>query len=245
MTAEIRPGVCRPDWSVVTTAAAREALLGRDQSRASLPHKWQRALKPTHDRVWRTIVTLFGSLGRPPHLHEISEATGAPTDQLHEIIAELERCDLLGNDPSANRVRYAYPFTARPTEHRVRLHRHELHALCAIDALGIGSMFGTDVVIAGTCRACGNPIEIATADNGRSLSRAQPAEVVVWYDLGYSGCAASSTCQSIAFFCSDIHQRRWLKARSPPAAGYRLTLGEALEVGRAIFEPVLATGASL
>lgn len=100
MTAEIRPGVSRPDWSVVTTAVAREALLGRDQSRAGLLHKWQHALEPAHDRVWRTVVSLFGSLGRPPHIDEIGEATGVPIDQVREIIAELEARDLLGNDPS-------------------------------------------------------------------------------------------------------------------------------------------------
>lgn len=245
MTAEIRPGVCRPDWSLATSAAAREALLGRDQSRAGLLHKWQHALEPTHDLVWRTVVSLFGSLGRSPHLAEIGEATGVPTGQLRAIIAELERRDLLGNDPSADRVRYAYPFTAEPTEHRVRLQGRELYALCAIDAFGIGGMFGTDVVITASCRACGDPIEIATANHGESLSSTRPADAVVWYDLGYSGCAASSNCASIAFFCSDIHQHRWLEARNPPAAGHRLTLGEALEVGRAIFEPVLATGLSL
>ena len=152
MAAQIRPGVCRPNWSVLTTAAAREALLGRDRSRAGLLHKWQHALEPTHDRVWRTVVSLFGSLGRPSHLAEIGEAIGVPTGQLREISAELERRDLLGTDPSADRVRYAYPFTAEPTEHRVRLHGRELHALCAIDALGIGGMFGTDVVITASSR---------------------------------------------------------------------------------------------
>jgi len=33
--------------------------------------------------------------------------------------------------------------------------------------------------------------------------------------------------------------QQWLSAQSPQRAGYRLTLDEALEVGRALFEPVL------
>ena len=187
---------------------------------------------------------LFGNLGRPPRLAEIGERTGVPMDQLREIVAELEAHDLLGNDLSADRVRYAYPFTAEPIENRVRLRGRELHALCAIDALGVGGMFGTDVVITASCRACGNPIEIATADHGKSLSDVLPAGAVVWYDLGYSGCAASSSCRSIAFFCSETDQQRWLEAQTPPAEGYRLALNEALEIGRAIFEPTLKTTAS-
>ena len=33
IAAEIRPGIHRPDWSVVTKPAAREALIGRDRAR--------------------------------------------------------------------------------------------------------------------------------------------------------------------------------------------------------------------
>ena len=35
-TTEIRPGVLRPDWSAVTTLAARNALNGRMSERADL-----------------------------------------------------------------------------------------------------------------------------------------------------------------------------------------------------------------
>jgi hypothetical protein len=225
----------------VTTAAAREALLGRDRSRSGLLHKWQHALPPARDRVWRSVITLFVSLGRPPYLREIGEATGVAIDQLREIMTELEAHDLLGIDKSADRVRYAYPFTGEPNEHRVQLHGRELHALCAIDALGIGGMLGTDVVITASCRACGKPIEVTTAAGGKSLGQARPADAVVWYDLGYTGCAAASSCPSIAFFCSDTDHQRWLSSQSSRPAGHRLALGEALEMGRAIFEPVLAT----
>jgi len=72
MAAEIRPGIHRPDLSVVTRPAAREALLGRDRSRFGLADKWNQPLEPTQDRVWRTVLELFARSGRPPGLHEIS-----------------------------------------------------------------------------------------------------------------------------------------------------------------------------
>jgi hypothetical protein len=72
------------------------------------------------------------------------------------------------------------------------------------------------------------------------MSYARPIDAVVWHDLAYSGCAAVPSCQSIAFFCSDAQLQQWLTAQSPQPRGYRLTLDEALEAGRALFEPVLA-----
>jgi len=240
MTAEIRPGIRRPDWSAVTRPAGREALLARDHSRMGLAERWNHALEPAQDRVWRTVLELFARLGKPPQLHEISEETGLGGENLRTVIAELEIHDLLGGGASADVVRYAYPFTGDQTEHHVQLRGRKLHAVCAIDALGVAAMFGTDVVIESSCRTCGGGIEISTAQGGKSLSYARPVNAVVWYDLAYSGCAAASCCRSIAFFCSEAELQQWMSAQSPQPKGHPLTLDEALEVGRALFEPVLA-----
>ena len=101
-------------------------------------------------------------------------------------------------------------------------------------------MFGTDVVVKSSCRVCGARIEIGTAQAGKSLSYARPVDALVWYDLAYSGCAAASCCRSIAFFCAESELKHWLSAQNPQPTGCRLNLGAALEVGRALFEPVLA-----
>ena len=237
---EIRPGILRPDWSVVTRPAAREALLGRDRARIGLAETWNHALEPTQDLVWRMVLELFARSGRPPHMHEIREATGLPPEHLRTLVAELRAHDLLGTNASADVILYAYPFTGEPTKHRVLLRGRKLHAVCAIDALGIAGMFRTDVVIESSCRACGSGIEIATAQSGKVLSHLRPVNAVVWYDLAYGGCAAASCCQSIAFFCSEADLLRWLCPRSPQPTGFQLTVDEALEVSRALFEPVLA-----
>jgi hypothetical protein len=156
-------------------------------------------------------------------------------------LAELQVHDLLGTDHITNEIVYAYPFTSKATEHRISLYGHALHALCAIDALGIGGMFQTDVAIISSCRFCQTPISISTANAGRAISTRTPDDTVVWYDLAYAEAAATSCCPSIGFFCSDGHLQQWLATRNPARAGYRLTPAEAMEVGRAIFEPVLAT----
>jgi hypothetical protein len=240
-TTDIRPGVQRPDWSVVTKPSARDALLARDRARASLSGKWKLALPPPQDLTWRTVLELFARLGRPPSLAEIGEEIDLALDQVRAHLAELQAHDLLGTDLVTGELVYAYPVTSQVTEHRVRLHGHALHALCAIDALGAGSMFRTDVTITSWCRLCQTPVEIGTAKAGHVIGSAQPHDAVVWYDLAYDQSAAKSCCPSIAFFCSNHHLEQWLASKIPQRAGFRLTLAEAMEVGRAIFEPVLVT----
>jgi hypothetical protein len=190
------------------------------------------------------VLELFARFGRPPHLREIGKETGLSVENLRVLVGELQARDLLGSDTSADVILYAYPFTGQETEHRVQLRGRKFHAVCAIDALGIAGMFRTDVVIGSSCRGCASGIEIGTAQCGKSLSYVRPGDAVVWYDIAYSGRAATSCCPAIAFFCSEAELQQWLNAQRPQRAGYRLTLDEALEVGRALFEPVLAAAAT-
>lgn len=72
------------------------------------------------------------------------------------------------------------------------------------------------------------------------MRNVSPAGAVVWYDFAYEGgAAANSCCPSIAFFCSEEQLRRWLDQQTPSRHGVTLVMEEALEVGSAIFGPVL------
>lgn len=237
MTIDIRPGVQRPDWSVVTSAAVRNALQARSRSRPGPVEAWSVALQPAQDLVWRGTLELFARLGRPPLPVEIAEETNLAAITVQVLLSELEGYDLLGLAQGA--ISYAYPFTARRTAHRVRFHGQTLHALCAIDALGVGAMYGADAVIESLCRTCGTTISIETTQHGLALGAAQPGDAVVWYDLMYDCTAANSCCPSIAFFCCDEHLEQWIAAQATRPTGQRLALAEAFEMGRALFEPVL------
>jgi hypothetical protein len=100
-------------------------------------------------------------------------------------------------------------------------------------------MYRTDASIDSTCAFCAGRMYVATALHGRALRTMSPPEAVVWYDFSFAGCAAASCCPSIVFFCSDDHLEAWLNSRSPRPDGVRLSMAEALEVGGAIFGPVL------
>jgi alkylmercury lyase len=51
LAVEIRPGVFRPDWSLVTTEAARQALAGRMAGSAGLLEHWSKPIHPLADLV--------------------------------------------------------------------------------------------------------------------------------------------------------------------------------------------------
>ena len=234
---ELRPGVFRPDWTAVTTVAAREALRGRDELRQSVPKEWFDALSPTEDLIWRTCIALFAQFGRAPNFAELAAESGAPLRPMNSVLGALQRRDLLGLSSDGGALEYVYPFTMRDTGHYVDFHGQTLNALCAIDALGVGAMCKTDVTIKSSCLRCGTPIQLTTAQGGRCLDTISPTSLVVWYDFSsYCDSAASSCCPAIAFFCCDEH----LWSSQSDRCGSRLTAHEALEVGRAIFAPILA-----
>lgn len=104
-------------------------------------------------------------------------------------------------------------------------------------------MFSADVEVHSACPVCAGPIHVSTTDRGTSIREASPADAVVWYECSYGESAASSCCPSIAFFCSRDHLQVWLR-QNPDANGVQLAVDEALEVGRAIFGPVLQTSNS-
>lgn len=236
---EIRPGVLRPDWSVVATTAARQALRGRVAGRTGLLEHWSKPLDADADRVWQTLLRMFVHEGRPPRATEIATEIRMPSESVTAILHELERRDLIGLKPGTDMIRFAYPWTTSPGGHRVALGGHALWALCAIDALGAARMYRADASIDSTCTFCANKIYVATALHGRALRTMSPPDAVVWYDFAFAGCAAASCCPSIVFFCSNVHLQAWLGAKSPRPDGVRLRMAEALEVGGAVFGPIL------
>ena len=240
VAAEIRPGVRRPDWSAVTTPAARQALAGRSAARSGLLDMWSHALEVSEDIVWRTVLRLYAAQGRPPNVDEIAAAGGIDGSRVSAPLRKLQLRDLVGLKAGSDAIWLAYPFTEHATGHRVELNGHVLNALCAIDALGVAAMYRTDVTVESPCRSCGETIRVTTADTGRALRSLSHPGAVVWYDLAYTDSAAVSCCPAIAFFCSDGHLKRWLDSQAVQRTGARLDMSEALELGRAIFGPVLS-----
>lgn len=236
----LRPGVRMPDWSHVTDPTGREAL-AVSMAVAGRMEKWS-GLSTTEDRVWRAILRGFARFGTAPDARRLAAGTGLDEPVVAEVLRALRRRDLVVLDEGDTAITAAYPFSARKTGHRVRLDgMAAVHALCAIDALGVGAMLDCDTAIESSCRECGARIRIATRDKGHALATVMPAAAVVWAGIRYAdGCGATSGCMAKLFFCSGEHIDAWRQRVDPDGAGFRLSMKAALQVGKGMFVPMLA-----
>ncbi len=233
----VRPGVTFPDWSVVTSPAVRNALQAMVGSDHVL-NRWS-GYNAATDRVRVALLQLYAEDGRAPTTRALAERAELSETVIRPLLAELRRRDLLVLD--GERIVGAYPFTDRDTGHQVTLDVHVVNAMCAVDALGIGSTTDGDIAVASPCRHCGAPIRITTRQRGRALAEVAPSTAVMWQSVrNEGGCAASSLCATTAFFCSDEDLSAWRDGRSADEPGFRLSIEEGLEAGRALFGPSLA-----
>ena len=237
----VRPGVMFPTWSVNDSNQAGRALAAIVGA-FNLDKCFAR-FGTAEDKVRQAVLRLYKKLGHAPSPVQLTEATGLGADRLDEVLQQLSKRDLVVLDETGTAVAGAYPFTERDTGHRVHLGVRTLNAMCAIDALGAGAMFGEDVVIQTSCRHCDRSIRISTSGQGTELSQVLPDETLVWSGIEYQDCAATSLCTVLVFFCCEEHLRSW-RAQNPGPNGFQLSLDEAMQVGKAIFMDVLTPGSS-
>jgi mercuric reductase len=235
-TFALRPGVSFPDWSAVSSGNARAVTLATLEE-TGIQRRWQ-LHNEAEDRVRSTILRHYAQTGHAPDLASLQASVGLSAEAFEQALAVLAERDLVVRSDA--RLLGAYPFTDRVTEHRVVVDGRVVHAMCAIDALGVGAMLDRDVEIASSCRACGADIHVTTHDRGRALDGVTPPGAVVWAGMCYEGgCAANSLCTVIAFFCSEAHREDWCAKSASGTRGFGLSMREALEVGRAFFGPAL------
>jgi mercuric reductase len=233
----VRPGVTFPDWSVVTSPVVQNALLAMVGSEHVFD-RWS-GYEATADRVRVALLQLYTEHGRAPTPGALAKRAGLRATAVRSLLDELRSRDLVVLDGDG--IVGAYPFTDRDTGHHVTLDGRTLNAMCAVDALGVGAMADRDIKVASLCRYCGTPIRIATRDRGRALAEVAPEAAVVWLCVHYEGaCAANSLCPATAFFCSEDHLSAWRRERAADEPGFRLSIEEGLEAGRALFGPSLA-----
>lgn len=238
LSAELRTGVHRPDWPKITLPKAREVLQRRLVAHPAGVSGWAR-LDKAEDKALTAVLRYFASHGRGPSIEDVAGTSGEPLDTVRRALETLRVRDLIVLSESGASLLAAYPFAAYPTGHRVTLHGQTVDSLCAIDALGAGAMCGTETTISSACAHCGKPIHIATSGSGTLLAAVEPTAAVVWYTLAFEGCVAQSRCPSTVFFCNDDHLAAWRAQKGTHVLGDRLAMEEALEIGVALFEPLL------
>jgi hypothetical protein len=211
-----------------------------------------KAVSPTGRVVHRAILHGFAERGRPP----TREALIAVTDErdLDAALDELHDRDVVRLE-KGRQVLAAYPFSTRPTRHVVDIAGGpSVHAMCAIDALGIPAMLGRDATIRSTDPHNGRSVTV-TVYNGQAAW--MPDTTVVY--VGAIGAAhtedschpytagdacgapapvAERCCTVLNFFTAPSGAHAWL-ADHPEVTGRLLTQEQALRLGADIFGRLL------
>jgi hypothetical protein len=177
--------------------------------------------------------------GEPVDPDSLSGATGLTPEIVGAALVALDSAGAF--HLSGGTLVAAYPLSAVPTRHRLRIGRSVTYANCAVDALAVPSMADGRVDVESQCAQCGTAITIQMI--GDRVLAAQPETPVVFHvasDCCEAGPPVLTRCPHINFFCGQEHARRWLAAHAE-RRGDILSLPQAIVRAREIFDRVISS----
>jgi hypothetical protein len=184
-------------------------------------------LDPVEKAVHLAILTSFAVAGRAPAPGDLEQITAGSGRTAAELLAALHAVDAIRLAPDGQ-IAVAYPFSATPTRHRVRIGSPndgvDVYAMCAIDALGIAAMTGRNTLIESVDVTTGHPITVTTRDGVTSWD---PQEAVAF--VGADECgrpSADCCCDYLNLFTDRAAAKTWAAAH-PRVPGQILTRTEA------------------
>ena len=194
-------------------------------------HRLTASLRNLHVAILRG----YAQRGAPPSREDVAQQLG-----LAGVDAALQRLaddDLIVLTPDKTAIAGAYPFTSETRAHRVAINGHEVHAMCALDALAIAPLFDAETRVSSRCHVQGTPIEIHMS--GTDVLESIPGRPYVgirWQST--SGCAAKSLCLEMVFLADRATAQSW--RQDDPDNIDVFTLPDAVACGAAFFRPLLA-----
>jgi Alkylmercury lyase len=207
------------------------------QERPDIPTRQARLSEGARE-LHRGILRRFVESGEAPDpevLRSLAAAAGVDADA---GLRELADADLVHLGEGGT-VKVAYPFSGVPTGVRVHLRGGPaLHAMCAVDALGIPPMTGRDAVIAATDPGSSEPVEVE-ASGGAWTWRPEHAVVLLANNgAGQEATTADSACPTITFHTSERSATDHLAVRDH-LTGKVLTQEQAQRTGARLFGDLL------
>lgn len=197
-------------------------------------------LSPVARRLHLWVLTAFAETGRPPSRADLEQEVRHGGTDPGPALSELAGRDLLALDGHGE-IRAAYPFSPSPTRHRVNWDRGPtVHAMCAIDALGMSAMLAVPVTITSTEPGTGRAVTVRV---DHDTARWEPDTTVVL--AGHTGvddaCCPSvdRTCGHIDFFTTPDAAHDWVAAH-PDVTSVVLDQGQALINGIAEFGDLMS-----
>lgn len=186
-------------------------------------------------RLHRAILRSFVTNGRMLTTEEMAQYT----DDLNAALDMLRISGMVVFSDAGDPVG-AYPFTTEVREHRVRVNGHQVHVMCALDALAVSPMFELNTQTESRCDMSGDPVSIR--QSGTRIEN--PDEIgavhlgIDWGAADSNSCCANSLCRQMIFLRDREAVRQWLADGSNEREFF--TLPEAVEFARRFFVPLLS-----
>ena len=220
----------------VLPASVAAALAAADIPASKVSAARRARLSGSERELYFWILRGFATSGRPSR-SQLDAAAARLGANPNSALATLAREDLIHVD-AAGEIVVAYPFSGRPTSHRVRFPGgHEAYAMCAIDALGVAPMVGQAVAIASRDPLTGEDVHVRVAPDLEAEWSPRSAVVVTGsHRRGADSCSAC--CPVLNFFGSPGTAERWL-AEHPEIIGEQISMDAAILAGDAVFGDVL------
>jgi hypothetical protein len=185
----------------------------------------------------RMILRRFLETGKPPTVIELADLATACGCFLDDGINSLVQADLLQIDGERGHVVVAYPLSAIETAHVVSSAAYpSIHAMCAIDALGVLSMSKCPGSVTSVDPVTGTSI-LAAYDGEQWAWTPKSASVLLAAEIGCCG-PISAACSFTAFYESAESAVTGLSTHGD-VCGRVLTQDEAEQMALLEFGPLL------
>ena len=215
-------------------AAKLEKALNRLQAILPLKERQEdcsRQIKELHQQVLRSFVTRGRILTREEMAQQVSN--------LEDAVSVLKSHDMVVFSADGEPV-VAYPFTTEEREHKGQVNGHQVHAMCAMDALAVSPMFGMKTQITSRCRITGDPVSIQ--QSGETIENLDEAGDIhfgiIWGAASDGTSCATSLCMEMMFLSDSAIAKQWLA--EDPGNREIFTLQEAVEFGARFFVPLMS-----
>ncbi|HAL29148.1 MAG TPA: hypothetical protein DCP20_00310 [Coriobacteriia bacterium] len=127
------------------------------EERLYTPSVWD-GLSANEDLVRISAIDAIIAVGAPVALDAVAVRAGLDAVAFDAAVAGLdERHSWVRDDV----VKFVYPVSALPTNHRVTLaDGRSFSAMCVIDGMGTAFTFSQDVRLESVCSTCGEPVRV-------------------------------------------------------------------------------------
>ena len=128
--------------------------------------------------------------GHVSGLQAVAASLGASHERVQEAFGRLAAQRLLVLEPGGAAIRMAPPFSAVPTQHRVRAAGVEYYANCAWDALGIPAALKRPAEVISRCEQSGEILRLTVDTSGPGpstwLFHCQVPAALWWQDIVFT-----------------------------------------------------------